>query len=147
MIMSSIDSNLNEKNFETNTRSASNRRPPRLSLFSIIIAISGSLLVLAAIPFTGGSHALVFLIPDFGILALPNAVTIMLVIANGVGFIVTGVGLWYLKKWAFELGIVLSLIDVATNYFANDISSFTFIRGAIVLIYLVRTRRDLGLKY
>jgi hypothetical protein len=145
--MSNVDSNLNEKNLETNTRSASNRRTPRLSLFSIIIAISGSLLISAAILFTGGSHALVFLVPDFGILALPNGVTLLLVIANGVGFIATGVGLWFLKKWAFELGIVLSLIDVATNYFANDIGSFTFIRGAIILIYLVKTRRDLGLEY
>jgi hypothetical protein len=52
----------------------------------------------------------------------------------------TGVGVWRLKNWGLALGLAVSLAQVAIGAMANDFSSFIFIRGAIVFVFLMRTR-------
>ena len=140
--MSGDDSNRREIVVSKIISAIPRKRGLRDSLISIIVGVSGFILILAKALPTVGIHSLSFLVSDFGILHLPQLDIGLLVIAIGIGFIAVGAGLWRLRKWAFALGLILSLIDVVISVFAHDFTSFTFIRGVIVLVYLLRVRHD-----
>jgi lysylphosphatidylglycerol synthetase-like protein (DUF2156 family) len=140
--MSNIDSKKKEENVGSKISSAARKRRLRVRILSIIVGISGFILILATGLVFAGSNSLRFLLSDFGILPLPLVAIGLLIIAIGVGFIATGAGLWRFRKWAFALGIVLSLIDVVISVLARDFTSFPFIRGVIVLVALLGFRHD-----
>lgn len=139
--MSDINSNRKET-VQSKISPASRKRGLRDSLISIIVGVSGVILVSATLLYFAGADSLTFLISDFGILPLPHAADGLLVIGIGIGFVAVGAGLWRLRLWAFTIGIALSLIDVVISALAHDFTSFTFIRGVIVLVYLLRVRHD-----
>ena len=135
------DTDLSRKEIiESKISSVQHKRGLRDSIVSVIVSVSGFILVFAKVLPSIGIHSLSFLVSDFGIIPLPQLDLGLLVMAIGIGFIAVGSGLWQLKKWAFALGILLSLIDVVISVLARDFTSFTFIRGVIVLVYLLRIR-------
>jgi hypothetical protein len=119
-------------------------RHPGVAILAVIIALSGCIEVLAVALYSAGSHALVSLLAGFGVLAgLPLLDVELFVAAIGILTVADGLGIWRLTRWGFGLGVALSAIEIVLGVLGHSVASltsFTFIRGAVVLVVLLRLR-------
>ncbi len=109
-------------------------------ILAVVVAISGFVFMLTASLFFAGSNALVFLVSDFGVLPLPIAITGLVVFGVGLILVGVGVGIWRLRLWGWILGLAVSSFLIAIAVLALDFTSFAFIRGVIVVAYLLAIR-------
>jgi hypothetical protein len=114
--------------------------PRKVVILAAIVGISGILEALVGALLTSGSITLAFLVSDFRSVGQAIGGFGPLVAGFGLVTIVASAGLWRGKPWAFALALVLSLVEIALGGVAHDFVSFTFIRGVVVLLYLVRVR-------
>jgi hypothetical protein len=133
----------NETKFEQiGNLNPKHKRPISITILSIIICISGVVFMAAVGVFFSGSDALLFLVSDFGVLPMPSVITGIMIILTGVILIAAGVGIWRLRLWGFALGLTVSFFLIAIALLAVDFTSFAFIRGVIVVVYLLAVRRN-----
>lgn len=118
------------------------RRTRAVALLAILVGISGGVEVLAGALILSGSSALTFLVSDFQLLGQPLGGLGPVVVGLGLATVGLAVGLWRLRAWALGLGVALSVLAVVLGGIAHDYGSFTFIRGIVVLVYLLRVRGD-----
>jgi hypothetical protein len=114
-------------------------RNKTIALTTIIVGISGAVLVLTGGLELAGNSTLGFLLSGLGFLnKLPDFTAGMSVIILGLALVWTAVGLWRLKMWALITGLTISLLQILISLSSHDFTSFIFIRGVIVFALLLR---------
>lgn len=99
-------------------------------------------LLLAAGLILTKSSSLSFLLSGFRILGgIPRILAATLIIVFGLLLILVAVGIWYRRMWAFVLGLILSLAQILISMLGHDFTSFIFIRGLVVFVFLLTSRR------
>gem|GEM_PF-4917273 len=135
---STVSKQVNHK--QTENLGEKRKRSIIVRVLAVIVIISGFVFMLTAGLFFAGSNALVFLVSDFGVLPLPIAITGLVVFGVGLILVGVGVGIWRLRIWGWILGLAVSFFLIVVSVLNLDFVSFSFIRGVIVVAYLLVIR-------
>jgi len=138
--MSNMNIDLNSVLEEGKKAKAHGRtRNKKIAVTSIIVGISGAVLVLTGGLALGSNSTFGFLLSGLGISSLlPSFAAGLAAITLGLALVWTAVGLWHLKMWALITGLTISLIQIVISASSHDFTSFIFIRGVIVFALLIR---------
>ncbi len=113
----------------------------RVKFLAVVMGASGLILMLAAALYiSAGPNVLAFLLDGFDVIPIPTVDIGIFVVILGAAMIPAAVGIWRLYRWAFVLGISISIVEILIGLLAGQYTSFEFIRGAVVMLWLNGTR-------